>query len=159
MYSLFMNFCLVKYCFLLIHKFFYMTTKFCILFTCSSITRHCIFDKICSWYCCLVCTYRRCCSQYFSIYFPMVIYFIFWVVQNAPIHYHFNGFSINILSCRVTWKQKSDSEIKDQVAQRDVNTYFAFALIATISTVSTCLMFMIQYFYYYSVKYISFYLY
>ncbi|CAI6349795.1 unnamed protein product [Macrosiphum euphorbiae] len=35
----------------------------------------------------------------------------------------------------ITWKQKSDSEIKDQVAQRDVNTYFAFALIATISTI------------------------
>lgn len=35
----------------------------------------------------------------------------------------------------VTWKQKSDSEIKDQVAQQDVNTYFAFALIATISTI------------------------
>lgn len=43
------------------------------------------------------------------------------------------------LFCRVTWKQKSDSEIKDQVAQQDVNTYFAFALIATISTVSICL--------------------
>ncbi|CAH1737485.1 choline transporter-like protein 1 [Aphis gossypii] len=35
----------------------------------------------------------------------------------------------------VTWKQKSDSEIKDQVAEQDVNTYFAFALIATISTI------------------------
>ncbi|XP_025420805.1 choline transporter-like protein 1 [Sipha flava] len=34
-----------------------------------------------------------------------------------------------------TWKQKSNLEIKDQVEQTDVNTYFAFALIATISTV------------------------
>lgn len=38
---------------------------------------------------------------------------------------------------RITWKQKSNNEIKDQVVQRDVNTYFAFALIATISTVSS----------------------
>ncbi|VVC24458.1 Hypothetical protein CINCED_3A005258 [Cinara cedri] len=35
----------------------------------------------------------------------------------------------------ITWKQKSNYEIKDQIVQRDVNTYFAFALIATISTV------------------------
>lgn len=41
-----------------------------------------------------------------------------------------------ILFFRFTWKQKSNLEIKDQVVQRDVNTYFAFALIATISTVS-----------------------
>lgn len=42
----------------------------------------------------------------------------------------------NILLFRITWKQKSDYEIKDQIVQRDVNTYFTFALIATISTVS-----------------------
>lgn len=37
---------------------------------------------------------------------------------------------------RITWKQKSNIEIKDQIVQNDVSTYFAFALIATISTVS-----------------------
>ncbi|XP_050442637.1 choline transporter-like protein 1 [Adelges cooleyi] len=35
----------------------------------------------------------------------------------------------------ITWKQKSNLEIKDQVAQNDVNTYFTFAIIATISSV------------------------
>lgn len=55
------------------HLIFDMLTKFCILIY-SHITCHCVFDKICSWYSCLVCTYWRCCGQCFSIYFLMVIH-------------------------------------------------------------------------------------
>lgn len=43
---------------------------------------------------------------------------------------------MTILFFRYTWKQKSDLEMKDPSVKSDVGTYFAFALIATISTVS-----------------------
>lgn len=121
----------MQYIYTYAYKVFY-------LFIFSYITSHCVFDKIYSGHSCLVCTYWCRGSQYFNFYFSMVIFLL--IKKNYVLQYCNVIYEIVILY-RVTWKQKSNYEIKDQVVQRDVNTYFAFALIATISTVSKILIY------------------
>ncbi|XP_022173488.1 choline transporter-like protein 1 [Myzus persicae] len=75
----------------------------------------------------------------FAFILSLVIVFLIRFVAGIVVWFVLIGVVVVSISASiflwVTWKQKSDSEIKDQVAQRDVNTYFAFALIATISTI------------------------
>lgn len=54
---------------------------------------------------------------------------------------------MNTLSFRITWKLKSNNTIQNGIEEKDINTYFACALIATISTVSK----------YYQIQYVNIY--
>ncbi|XP_015380272.1 PREDICTED: choline transporter-like protein 1 [Diuraphis noxia] len=75
----------------------------------------------------------------FAFILSLVIVFLIRFVAAIVVWFVLIGVVVVSISASIffwiTWKQKSDSEIKDQVSQRDVNTYFAFALITTISTI------------------------
>uniref|UniRef100_A0A2H8TS65 Choline transporter-like protein n=1 Tax=Melanaphis sacchari TaxID=742174 RepID=A0A2H8TS65_9HEMI len=75
----------------------------------------------------------------FAFITSLVIVFLIRFVAGIVVWFVLIGVVVVSISASiflwVTWKQKSDSEIKDLVEQQDVNTYFAFALIATISTI------------------------
>jgi len=75
----------------------------------------------------------------FAFITSLVIVFLIRFVAGIVVWFVLIGVVVVSISASiflwVTWKQKSNSEIQDQVAQQDVNTYFAFALITTISTI------------------------